>query len=142
MDKQYDKKTRRTWSRHEIHIDLLKKTLKNIELENARPWWNTWVLIPEIYLHSWKTSTRNEQMPTKSKRTRMDYERKEHIDTKGPKQRNCAKQLQTHNLPTDDVENINSTNRGRYWLLANQPQIFPEEQKGCRKGSRGTAELF
>ena len=27
-----------------------------------------------------------------------------------PKQRNHSKQLQTHNLPTDDVENVRSTN--------------------------------
>ena len=36
----------------EIHIELLKKTLKNdIKLENARPWWNTWILVQEIHLH-------------------------------------------------------------------------------------------
>ena len=44
------------------------------------------------------------------------------------------KQLQTHNLPTDDVENINYslTSRG----------LFPDEQKSCCKGTRGTAELL
>ena len=36
-----------------------------------------------------------------------------HIDIKGPKQKNRSKQLQTHNLPIDDVENINSTNKRR-----------------------------
>ena len=29
----------------EIHIDLFKTILKNIKLENARPWWNTWFLV-------------------------------------------------------------------------------------------------
>ena len=51
----------------EIHIDLLKTTLKNIKLENARPWWNTW-----FHLQSRQTNSRNEQMPTKSKRPRMN----------------------------------------------------------------------
>ena len=46
------------------------------------------------------------------------------IDPKGPKQRNCPKQLQTHNLATDDVENINSTNKGRDLLLTNKPQFI------------------
>ena len=46
---------------------------------------------------------------------------KDHIDTKGPKQRNRPKPLQTHKLPTNDVENINSTNKGRDSLLANKP---------------------
>ena len=49
-------------------------------------------------------------MPTKSTRTRIDDKRKDHIDTKGPKQRSRPKQLQTHNAPANDVENINSTN--------------------------------
>ena len=52
-------------------------------------------------------------MPTKSTRTRMDDQRKNHIDPKEPKQRNHTKQLETHNLPADDVKNINSTNKRR-----------------------------
>ena len=34
-----------------------------------------------------------------------------------------AKQLLTHNLFTDDMENINNTNKGRDILLANKPPI-------------------
>ena len=49
---------------------------------------------------------------------------KDHIDPKGPKQRNCPKRLQTHNLLTEDVENINSTNKGRNLLLVNKPLII------------------
>ena len=41
------------------------------------------------------------------------------------KPRKYSKQLQTHNQPADDVENINCTNMGRDLSLANQPQIFP-----------------
>ena len=43
----------------------------------------------------------------------MDDQRKDHIDPKEPKYRNRSKQLQTHNLPADDKENINSANKGR-----------------------------
>ena len=64
-------------------------------------------------------------MPTWSTRTGMDDQRKDHIDPKGPKQRNFSEQLQTHNLPTDDVENINSTNKRRDILLANKPWTVP-----------------
>ena len=60
-------------------------------------------------------------MPTNSTRTRVDDQRKDHIDTKGPKQMNRPKQLQTYNLPTNGVENINSTNKGRNLLLVNKP---------------------
>ena len=69
----------------EIHIDLLKTTQKNIQLENAKPWWNTWFLVQEIHLHSQQTSSRNEQIFTRSTSTWLDDQRKDHIDPKGPK---------------------------------------------------------
>ena len=39
MDKQHDKRIRRTRKRlkGEIHIGLLKTTIKDIKLENAKP---------------------------------------------------------------------------------------------------------
>ena len=39
--------------------------------------------------------------------------------------RSNPKQLQTHNLPTNDVENINSKNKGRDLLLPNKPWFVP-----------------
>ena len=66
----------------EIHMDLLKTTPKNIKLENARPYCNTWFLVQEIHLHSPQTSTRNEQMLTRSTSTWLDDQRKDHIDPK------------------------------------------------------------
>ena len=41
------------------------------------------------------------------------------INPKGHKKRNCSKQLQTDNLPTNDVENTNNTYKGKDLLLAN-----------------------
>ena len=68
----------------------------------------------------------------------FDDNNKDHIDPEGPTQGDHSKQQQIHNQPTSDVENINSTNKGRNLLLANKP----EAQKGCHKGSRGIAELL
>ena len=68
----------------EIHRFTQDNTEKNIELENASPWWNTWFLVQEIYLHSQQTRRAS---------TWMDDQRKDYIDPKGPKQRNCSKQL-------------------------------------------------
>ena len=48
----------------------------------------------------------------------MDEQRKNHI---GSKQRNHPKQLLTYNLPTDYMENINSTNKIRNLILTNKP---------------------
>ena len=64
-------------------------------------------------------------MPTNSTRTLTDDQRKGHIDPEWPSQGNFPKQLQTHNLPTDDVENINSTNKGRDLQLTYKPRIVP-----------------
>ena len=64
-------------------------------------------------------------MPTRSTPTQMDDQRKDHIDPEGHNQRNRPKQLQTHNLPTDDMENINSTNKEKDLLLANKLWIVP-----------------
>ena len=64
----------------------------------------------EIHLHSRQTSTRNEQMLIRSTSIWLDEQRKDYIDPKGHKQRNRSKQLQTHNLPSDDVENTNRAN--------------------------------
>ena len=55
----------------------------------------------------------------------MDDLKKDYIDPEGPPQRSRPKQLQTHKAPTDDGENINSTNKERDLLVASKPQIVP-----------------
>ena len=72
----------------------------------------------------------------------MDDQKKDHIDPKGPKQRNRPKQLQTNKLPTDDVQNINRAIREEIYYSRTSRGLFPEEEKRCHKGSRGTAELL
>ena len=64
-------------------------------------------------------------MPTRRASTGMDDQRKNYFNPKGPKQRDCSKQLQTENQPTNDVENTNSANEGKDLLLANKPRIVP-----------------
>ena len=128
MDKQYYKRPRGTWRRHQngnTHRLTQNDTKKNIKLENARPWWNTWLLVQDIHLHSRQTTTRNEEIPIRRVSTWMEDQRKDYINPKGPKQRNCSKPLQTNNLPTNDVENTNSTNKRKDLLLANKPRIVP-----------------
>ena len=64
-------------------------------------------------------------MLTRRTSTWMDDQRKDYINPKGPYQRNCSKQLQTHNVPTIDVENTNSTNKEKDLLFANKPRFVP-----------------
>ena len=118
-----------TWQKYKKESKKVQKwkctsiysALKNIKQENAAPWWNSWILVVEIHPHSRQTSTRNEHMFTRSIRTRIDDPRKDRIDPEGPPQRKLPKRLQTRNLPTEDVENIINTNKGRDLLLTNKP---------------------
>ena len=72
----------------------------------------------------------------------MAVQRMDDINPKGPKQRNNPKQLQTHNLPTDGVENISSINKGKDLLLAKKPKIVHWRIERMLQRSRGIAELL
>ena len=72
----------------EIHIDLQKKK-KHKKKRNNIKFRKRQAMMEYIDSGSrnWpplKTNTRNEQMPTRSTLTRMDNQRKNHIDTEGP----------------------------------------------------------
>ena len=110
--------------RAEMHIDLLKTTLEKYQIGKHLAMVEYMDSVQEIHHHSRQTNSRNEQMPTRSTHTQMDDQRKDHIDQEGTPQRNRPKQLQTHNLPTENVENINST-KAKDLLLAYKPQIVP-----------------
>ena len=120
MDKQYDKRIKRTRRRPEsgnTHRFTQNDTKKIFNWKTPGHdgihsfWFKKFTSIHDRLAR--QTSTRNEQMPTRSTCARMDDQRKDHIDPKRPKQRNRPKQLQIHNLPTDYVENIDSTNKRR-----------------------------
>ena len=81
-------------------------------------------------------------MPTRSTRNRMEDQRKDHIDPEGSLQRNHPKQLQTHNMTTDEVENVNSTNKGWDLQLVNKSRIVQRGTERMPQRSRGTRELL
>ena len=72
----------------------------------------------------------------------MDDQRKDHVDPKGPKQRNPSKQLLTHNLPTMMWKILTEQIREEIYYSLTSRGLFPEEQRGCCKGSRGTPEVL
>ena len=89
-----------------------------------------------------QTCNRNEKMLTGNKRTRMDDQGKAHVDSKRLPKKNRPQQLQTYNVPSNDEENTNDTNRdGDLWFV-NKPTAVPrrngkdaarrrEEQESC-----------
>ena len=67
----------------------------------------------------------------------MDDKRKDHVDPKGPKQKNICKQLQTITcLPM-----MWKIREEMYYSLKSRG-LFSVEQKGCHRGSRGTTGLL
>ena len=61
---------------------------------------------------------------------------------KYPKQRNSSKQQKSLNLSTDDVEIIKAQIRENIYYSLTSHGLLPEEQRGCRKGYRVSAELL
>ena len=81
-------------------------------------------------------------MPTRSTRTRMDDQRKDHIDPEGPTQRNRPKQLRAHNLLRMMWKILTAQIREEIYYSVTSRSLFPNEQKRCGKESKGTAELL
>ena len=110
----------------EIHTDLLKTTLKKISNRKLPGheeihgfWFKKFTTIHDRLALEMNKCLQTAHVPewmTKGKTTLIQ---------KDPNKGTTPKQLQTHNLPTNDVENINSTNKGRDLLLANKPRFVP-----------------
>ena len=129
----------------EIHIELLKKkkTLKkDIKLENARTWWNTWILVQEIHLHSRQTCSRNELMPTRCTSTWLNNQRKTTLIQKDPSKGTAPNSYRPITcLPMMRKILTAEIREGIYYSLKSRG-LFPDEQKWCRKWSRGTTDLL
>ena len=126
----------------EIHINWLKTTLKNIRLENAMPWWNAWFVVHEILLHSRQTSTRNEQMPTKITLPEWMTKGKATLVQKDPSKGTAPNNHWPITCLTIMWKLLRVQIREEIYYSLTSRGLFPEEQKGCQKGSRGTVELL
>ena len=74
-------------------------------LENCRLWWYTRILVKKKFTFIY------DRLVTEMNRCLQEEMTKEEItQIQKDKKRNRSKQLQTHNVPTDDVENTNDTN--------------------------------
>ena len=72
----------------------------------------------------------------------MDDQRKDHIDPKEPKQRNRPKNYKPMTCLPMMWKILTAQIRGGIYYSLTSRGLFPEEQKGCCKGSGGTAELL
>ena len=145
MGKKYNKRSRITWRRPQngnTYRSTQNDTKNNTKLENARPRWNTWFLVQEIHHYSLQTSTRNEQMLTRSTGTRLDAQTKDDIDPKGTKQRTTPNNYRPITCLPMMWKILTVNIREHIYYPLTSQGLFPDEQKGCSKGSRGTANLL
>ena len=63
----------------------------------------------------------------------MNDPRKDQPDSKTSPRTKHSSQLQTHNVPTEDVENPNSTNKDGDLLFVYKPRIVPRGTKNAAK---------
>ena len=105
----------------EIHIDLLKTTLKTYQIEKGQAMMEYMFSgsrnSPPFMIDKckkWTNAYKEQTYPN-------GWQKKGPYWSRRPEKRNHPKILRTNNLPTENVENINSTNKGRYLLLANKP---------------------
>ena len=110
----------------EIHADLLRTALKKVSNWETPGhdgihgfWFKKFTSIHDRLVLEMNKCLQKAHVPdwmTKGRTTLIQ---------KDPKQRNRHQQFQTHNLPTNDVENINSKDKGRDLPLPNKPRIVP-----------------
>ena len=145
MDKQYYKRTRRLEEgfKTEIHMDLLKTTLKRI-LNWKTPghdgihgfWFKKFTSIHSRLAQEMNRCLQGAQVPewmTKGKTTLIQKD-----PSKGTAPNNygpitCLPMI--WKILTAQI-------REKIYYLLTSRGLFPDEQKGCRKGSGGTAELI
>ena len=76
-------------------------------------------------------------MLRRNRYNRIDNKLDYHSEPKVPTKMNKFKELQTHNMPTNDVENTDSRNSGRYILLVNKPHTLPRGTERMLPGNKG-----
>ena len=143
MDKQYYKWIRGSWRRPQNRNTCRlaqNNTKKNIKLESARPWWNTWfkkfTSIHGRLALEMNRCLQGAQVPewmTKGKTTLIQKEPSKGTAPNNYKPITCLPMM--WKILTAQI-------REKIYYFLTSRGLFPDEQKGCRKGSRGTAELL
>ena len=145
MDKRYDKRTRRTRGRLQSgnkHRTTQKDTKKDIKLENARTcwihrfWFKKFTSIHDRLALEMNRCLQDAQVPdwmTKGKTTLIQKDPSKGTASNNYRPITCLP-IMWKILTAQIREEI-------YYSLTSR-RLFPDEQKGCRKGSRSKAELL
>ena len=145
MDKQYYKRTRGTWRRpqKEIHIDLLKITLKGISNWESPGhdgihgfWFKKFASIHDRLALEMNRCLQGTQVPewmTKGNTTLIQKNPSKGTAPKNYRPITCLRMM--WKILTAQI-------REKIYYSLTSRRLFPVEQKGYRKGSSGRAELL
>ena len=143
MDKEYYKTTRGIWRRPQngnTHRLTPNKTKKNIKLENAWPWYGFWFKKSTSFygrlVLEMNKCLQGAQIPdwmTKGKTTLIQKNPSKRTAPNNYRPITCLPMMWT--IVTAQI-------REKIYYTLTSHGLFPEEPKGCHKGSRGTAELL
>ena len=141
MDKQYCKRTKRTRRRpksENTHWFTQNDIKRNIKLENTRPWWNTLLLVREIPLHSRHTS----RDAYKAYKYLTGWPKERTLIQKDPSKGTAPNYYRPITCLPMMWKILPAQIRVNIYYTLSSCWLFPDEQKRCRKWSRGTAELL
>ena len=85
---------------------------------------------------------RNEQMPTNCARTRVDDKGRTSLIQKEPSKGTAPNSYRPISCLSMMWKILTAQIREESYHSLTSRRLFPDEQKGCCKGSRGTAELL
>ena len=145
MDKQYQKRTTGAWRRpkREIHINLLKTTLKRI---------SKWKAPGHDRIHGFwfkKFNSNHGRLTLEMNRCLQGAQvpewmikGKTTLIQKDPSKGTAPNNYRTITCLPMMWKILTAQIRGKIYYSLTSRWLFPDEQKGCRKGSRGTAGLL
>ena len=144
MDEQYYKRTRGPWRRPQNgHIDLLKTTLKRISNRKAPGhdgihafWSMKFISILSrlaLEMNVCLEGAQEYEWMTKGNITLIQKDPSKGTAQNNYRPINCLPMM--WKILTAQI-------REKIYYSLTSRRLFPDEEKGCRKGSRGTAELL
>ena len=116
-------------SNAEIHKYLLRTTVKNIKLETAWAWWNTWILAKETHHHSlnWTVTYKKHTYPNGWPKEIPQWSKKVPLKETAP---NNYRRITC--LPMMSKILMAQIREVIYCLLTSR-RLFTKKQKGCHK---------
>ena len=137
MDKQYDKRTRRDRRRPKCRNShqYTQNDTKKYQTGKHQ------AIIEYMVFDSRNSPPFVTALLTRSTNTRMDDQRKDHLDPKGCKPRNSSNNFRPKTCLPIIRKILTAQIRVDIYDSLTSPGLFPDEQKGCPKWPGGTAVL-